>query len=105
MRASPWRCITGILTDADATWAATLEHGDASDLSDTAAVTAADLIGTLAGEGFTFADDTECRKVGYRGRKRYLRLTITGTGNTGNLFLAGMAVLGHARNKPAPALT
>jgi hypothetical protein len=89
---------TGTLADADVTFAVTLDHGDASNLSDAAAVTAATgLVGTLALAGFTFADDGECRKVGYTGVKRYVRLTITPSGNTGNAPLTAIAVLGHPR--------
>lgn len=91
---------TGTLTDANATFAVTMEHGDASNLSDAAAVTAADLIGTLAGAGFTFADDIEARKIGYKGSKRYVRATVTPTGNTGDLYLSGFWVLGSARYGP-----
>ncbi len=89
---------TGTLADADATFAVTLDHGDASNLSDAAAVTAATgLVGTLALAGFTFADDGECRKVGYTGVKRYVRLTITPSANTGNAPLTAIAVLGLPR--------
>jgi hypothetical protein len=85
---------TGTLADADATFAVTLDHGDASNLSDAAAVTAATgLVGTLALAGFTFADDGECRKVGYTGVKRYVRLTITPSANTGNAPLTAIAIL------------
>ena len=51
--------------------------------------------------GFQFDDDNECRKIGYTGIKRYLRATIDdGTANTGNLFVAGMWVLGHPSRQP-----
>jgi hypothetical protein len=68
---------TGTLTDADATFAVTMEHGDAANLSDTAAPASTDLVGTLALAGFTFADDNKARKIGYVGSKRYVRLTVT----------------------------
>lgn len=89
--------ILGTLADADATFAVTMDHGDVANLSDAAAVTAADLIGTLALAGFTFAADGLCRKVGYAGNKRYVRLTITPTGNTGNAPIGSVAIL----SKPA----
>ena len=91
---------TGTLTDANATFAVTMDHGDASNLSDAAAVTAADLVGTLAGAGFTFADDIEARKIGYKGSKRYVRATVTPSGNTGDIYLSGFWVLGTARYGP-----
>ena len=92
----------GTVADADTTAAVTMEHGDASNLSDTAAVAAADLIGTLALAGFTFADDNEIRKIGYRGSKRYVRFTVTPSGNTGNLPISAVAVLGHPNVAPTP---
>ncbi len=91
---------TGTLTDTDATFAVTLEHGDASDLSDTSAPAAWDLIGSTALAGFDFAADNACRKVGYVGGKRYVRMTVTPSNNTGNLFLSGVAVLGNPKVAP-----
>lgn len=88
---------TGTLADADATFAVTMDHGNASNLSDAAAVAAADLVGTYAAASFTFADDGETRKIGYVGNRRYVRLTITPSNNTGNAPLAAIAVLGYPR--------
>lgn len=93
--------ITGTLADADATFAVTMAHGDDSGLSDTAIVAAPDLVGTLALAGFTFADDGECRKIGYVGPKRYVRLTITPSANSGNAPLAVIALMGNPFSSPA----
>ena len=90
----------GSIADADATFAVSLEHGNAADLSDTAAVTSADLVGTRALAGFTFADDNETRKVGYVGAKRYTRLTITPTGNAAAALVSAIALLGHPAQVP-----
>lgn len=93
--------VTGTNTDTNATFAVTVEEGDNSALSDTGAVAAADLVGTLALAGFTFADDIECRKLGYIGKKRYVRLTVTPSGNdSGNIFIAGVAILGSPATNP-----
>lgn len=93
----------GTNTDADATFAVTMEHGNDSGLSDTAAVAAADVSGTLALAGFDFGDDAESRKVGYVGAKRYVRLTITPSGNdSGNIFIAALAILGNPVLAPTP---
>jgi hypothetical protein len=97
--------VTGTNTDADATFAVLVEDSDASG-SGFAAVADAQLIGLESAAGFTFADDGECRKIGYVGIKRYVRMTVTPSGNgAGNIFLAGMAVLGNPRRAPTPALT
>ena len=95
-----WILLTGVLSDADATFAVTMHHAEAVDYSDAVAVDATDLVGTLALAGFTFADDSKCRKVGYVGDKRYVRLTVTPTGNTGNDFLAILALLDDAELQP-----
>lgn len=91
---------TGTLADADATFAVTMEHGDDSGLSDTAVPAAGDLVGTTTLAGFDFSADNVCRKLGYVGSKRYARMTVTPTNNTGNVFIAGVAVLGHPKSAP-----
>jgi len=93
--------VTGTNTDTNATFAVTVDEGDASDLTGSNAVAASQLVGTTALASFTFADDVECRKIGYIGTKRYVRLTVTPTGNdSGNIFLSGVAVLGYSSTKP-----
>ena len=93
--------VTGTNTDTNATFAVLIEDGDDASLSDNAAVADAFLLGTEAAAGFTFADDNECRKIGYVGGKRYVRMTVTPSGNdSGNIFIAGVALLGHPRNAP-----
>lgn len=97
--------VTGTNTDTNATFAALVEDGDISNLSDAAAVDDKFLLGTEAVASFTFADDNECRKIGYVGGKRYVRLTITPSGNdAGNIFISGVAVLGAPRRAPTPTL-
>ena len=86
---------TGSIADADATFTVLLEEGDVSNLSDAAAVADADLIGTEVLAAFQFDDDNECRKLGYKGNKRYTRLTITPVANASAALLAAVAVLGH----------
>jgi hypothetical protein len=92
--------LTGSLADADATFTVLFEDGDASDLSDNAAVADDYLLGTEALAGFNYADDNECRKIGYIGTKRYCRVTVTPANNTGNAFVAGCWLLGHPRTAP-----
>lgn len=91
----------GTNTDADATFAVLFEDGDVSTLTDNAAVSDDELLGTEALAGFTFADDGETRKIGYVGGKRYCRVTVTPSGNAaGNIFLAGVWILGHPDQAP-----
>ena len=96
-----WITLIGANTDADATFVTLVEDGDVSNLSDAAAVADAFLLGTEVLAGFQFDDDNEVRKIGYTGNKRYVRVTITPADNAaGNIFIAGVWLLGNARNKP-----
>lgn len=98
--------VTGTNTDANATFAVLVEDGNDSGLSDNAAVADTFLNGTEAAAGFTYADDVECRKIGYVGGKRYVRMTVTPSGNdSGNIFIAGVAVLGNPRHAPTATLS
>lgn len=82
---------TGVLADADATFAVQLFEGNTSNMSDEAEVTSADLIiGTKS--NLTFADDGEVQHFGYRGIKRYVRIKITPTGNASSAPLSSCAI-------------
>lgn len=94
--------LTGALADADAAFAVLVEHGDNAALADAAAVPDDQLTGTEAAAGFNFGSDDQTRKIGYVGPKRYLRLTITPSNNTGNAFIAAVAILSDPRFFPAP---
>lgn len=85
---------SGSLADADATFTTLLEESDASG-SGYAAVADVDLIGTEALASFIFSDDDKVFKLGYRGNKRYTRLTITPGANASAALLCAMCVLGH----------
>lgn len=91
---------TGSIADADATFTVLLEEGDAANLSDAAAVADADLLGTEVLAAFQFDDDNEVRKLGYKGNKRYTRLTITPVANASAALLSVVAVLGHPASAP-----
>lgn len=98
--------LIGANTDADATFAVLMEESDAADLSGGTAVADTDLNGTEALAGFQFDDDNECRKIGYVGAKRYIRVTVTPSGNnSGNIFIAGVWITrplrAPAANPPA----
>lgn len=91
----------GTNTDANATFTVLVEHDDASGFGTATAVDDADLNGTEVLASYQYDDDTETRKIGYRGAKRYVRLTITPAGNdSGNIFIAAVAILGNAHLAP-----
>ena len=90
----------GSIADSNATFVILVEDGDNSSLTDNAAVDDAFLIGTEAGAAFLFSDDGKAVKIGYIGPKRYVRVTITPSGN-GSAFLMGATwVQGHAKKGP-----
>jgi hypothetical protein len=101
---------TGSIGDANATFAVLVEDGDDSGLSDAAAVADDELVSQTPGTApetaaaFQFDDDNEVRKIGYIGNKRYVRVTITPTGNSVasaspslGAFIAVLALLGEGR--------
>ena len=87
----------GTINDADATFAFTLEEGDDSGLSDTAAVAADNIQGS---GDFQFDSDDSVRRVGYFGKKRFVRATITPSNNTSAADMSVSAVLYMAREMP-----
>ena len=89
---------TGTLADADATFTALLEEGATPTLSDNAAVAAADQLGSLP--SFIFSDDDKVFKVGYIGKRRYIRLTITPGANTGNADISAICIQAGALKQP-----
>lgn len=102
LRGAVFAVLVGANTDTNATFAVLVEDGDESDLGDNAEVADEYLTGTETLAGFTAADDdNEVRKIGYVGPKRYVRVTLTPSGNdSGNIFLAGVWVT-EPRDKPS----
>ncbi len=97
--------LIGSVADADATFTVLVEDADASNQSDAAAVTDEFLLGSEALAGFQFDSDNLTRKIGYRGLKRYVRLTITPVSNAsaaviGAVALLGMPLTGPTANPP-----
>lgn len=91
--------IFGTNTDANVTFTVLVEDGDNSSLTDNAAVADEHLVGVEA-MGLDFADDNTVFKIGYIGPKRYVRVTVTPSGNSGDIFFAAVWVQGHPKKKP-----
>jgi hypothetical protein len=91
---------TGSVGDAAADFTTLVEEGDVSNLSDAAAVADADLLGTEAAASFDQADDDSVFKIGYKGNKRYVRLTITPANNATAALISAVAVQSHAKAGP-----
>ena len=97
--------INGTNTDADATFAVEVTESDDSGMSGATAVADGDLVGLESSAGFTFTHDKKTRKIGYRGTKRYVQVTVTPTGNnSGDWFMAGVAILGHPDQAPTESV-
>lgn len=88
---------TASLADADATFTVLVEHGDQSNLSDAAAAPDSDLLGLEADASFTFAADDSVRSIGYRGSKRYVRLTVTPANNASAALFGAVALCGRKK--------
>ncbi len=96
----------GVIDDVNATFAVLIEDGDDSGLSDAAAVADAQLNPTEAIVGFDFADDNTVRRIEVRPAKRYLRATITPSGNSANptgAFFCALWVMGNPKHAPVTA--
>jgi hypothetical protein len=92
---------TGVLADADATFALTMKEsatgafgGEEND------VAAADLLGTLALASFDFSKDNCVFKIGYRGAKRYVKAIVTPSANTSAAPIVGTWILGSPVDAP-----
>lgn len=88
----------GELADSNATFTTLVQESDKSDFSSANDVADADLVSMTRGTAaetaasFQFDDDGEYRAIGYIGNKRYVRLYITPSGNTGTANVAVIAL-------------
>ena len=96
---------TGSLADIDATFTVLVEESADAAMYVKNAVADADLLGTEVLAAPLFSDDNKGFKIGYKGIKRYVTLTITPANNTGAALLSVVAVvcplLLPAANPPA----
>ncbi len=76
-------------TITDGAYTVTLTEGEDSGLSDGTTVAAANLLGSIS---FALTDDDTAKRVGYIGKKRYVRLNIVSTGTTSGGLFDGVAV-------------
>jgi hypothetical protein len=86
-------------TRTDGTYTPLIQDGDDSGLSDAAAVSDTFLVGTEAAAAITASN--ALGRIGYVGKKRYVRLSIVSTSVTSGCTAFGaVAVLGNARTQP-----
>lgn len=99
-----WLVSLGDVTDADVTTVFLMEHDDDSALANAADVPDSQMDPTEIIAAFDFGDDDSVRKIGYVGEKRYVRLTITPTGNnSGDIGIAVIALMGDPDERPTTA--
>lgn len=97
---------TGDLLDSNATFSVLMQESDNSDFSSASDVADDDMVSQTPGTApeaaaaFSYADDNEVRTIGYRGSKRYVRLYVTPSGNTGVALLSITAHLSKASQVP-----
>lgn len=91
----------GTITTAGTTYTALLEESAASNMAGSNVVAAEDLIGTAALASFVDSEVNTTKGLGYKGNKRYVRLTMTPAGNTGASTMCATASQGDGALKPA----
>lgn len=92
--------LTAAITDG--TYTLQIFHGNDSGLSDATQATVAneEVLGSVA---VTSANANSTRRIGYVGKKRYVRLRIVSTGVTTGGTMGAVAVLGTPLHGPAAA--
>lgn len=78
----------------DGTFTPVIRHGDAADLSDAVDATDDELLGLESGAALNAANGV--KNIGYRGNKRYVRLSVAPSGVTSGGTVSAVAILGRA---------
>jgi hypothetical protein len=92
--------VSGEIASSGALISVVAYHGDQSNMSDETAVDLVDILGQSTSGFSGSAAQNKTRKMGYIGNKRYVRLKLTTTSNSGNIFLSAVAVLGKPSQAP-----
>jgi hypothetical protein len=90
----------GNLQDSDMTAGVLIEEADQADGTGAAAVDDLQLVGTEADAGFGAANDNQTRRVGYAGRRRFVRISISPANNASAAPMCCVALLGKAHSRP-----
>jgi len=86
-------------TITDGTYTVSLEEGDDAALADAAAVSADETLGSIS---FVAADDNTAKRIGYIGKKRYVRASVVSTGTSTGGTLAGSVIRVFPMHQPTP---
>ena len=91
LKSATFVLLAGAITDTNVTFTVLAEEGDAANLSDNTAIADANLLGTEVLATPLFSDDNKCFKLGFIDTKRYIRVTVTPSGNnSGDINIAGV---------------
>ena len=82
----------------DGVYTLSLFDGDDAALADAAVVSDEETLGS--GTNFVLTDDNTAKRIGYIGKKRYVRLRVTSTGVTTGGNIGSVALLASARTQP-----
>jgi hypothetical protein len=93
--------LSGFLRDG--AYVPLIQDGDDSGLSDAAAVSDTFLLGTESAASFASTDDDKTKRIGYVGKKRYVRLSIVSTSVLDGGYLSAVAIKGNPSNAPTSA--
>lgn len=93
--------ITGVILGALGSYKLAFTHGDTSDLSDGVTVPAEFLLGNTE-KVFRIDENHKTNRVGYVGKKRYVRCDITVPEVGSELVTGVLAVLSNPRSAPRP---
>lgn len=86
---------SGAITDG--AYTVTMSHGDDSSLSDADAVPSDEVLGSIA---FALAEDNTAKRIGYIGKKRYVRISIVSTSTTSGGVFAATAIRSVPHSAP-----
>lgn len=93
--------IFGAIVQANATFTVLVEHADNEAFNVGNETVHASYLEGVTAMGLTKATaENKTFKIGYKGPKRYVRVTITPASNDGNIFLAGIWLQGNPRVAP-----
>lgn len=92
----------GVIDVNPSTYTPRMTHGDDPALADGTFVDAEDIIGDIAAATFSHGDTGKITRLGYAGKKRYVRYEFTVTGVSPTATFCTIGVEGNHRHQPSP---
>lgn len=96
VQALEFALISGAMSGTASTLAPKVQHFDSIDESDIADVPSDYLVGTIADATFALpTDSNKVKSIGYVGKKRYVKLSVTVAGDTPSAVISAVALKQH----------